>query len=81
MAGLHIVIELGLEPWTEEELSKTEPQKQLQLFNLNDFQNSVEYAKAAGFDTYYLWGAEWWYWMKTAHNDPRFWETAKNLML
>lgn len=75
-----IVIELGLEPWLKEGLSQTSPEEQMQFFNLKDFEDSVDYAKAAGFDTYYLWGAEWWYWLKTAHNDPRFWEAAKSLI-
>lgn len=75
-----IVIELGLEPWIKEGLSQTGPEEQVQFFNLKDFEESVEYAKAAGFGTYYLWGAEWWYWLKTAHNDSIFWDAAKNLI-
>ncbi len=75
-----IVVELGLEPWLEKGLSQTAPEEQMRFFNLKDFEDGVEYAKAAGFDTYYLWGAEWWYWLKTMHNDPRFWDAAKNVI-
>ena len=39
----------------------------------------VDYAKRTGQDTFYLWGAEWWYWMKVKHNQPEIWEEAKKL--
>jgi drug/metabolite transporter (DMT)-like permease len=75
-----IVIELGLEPWGRKAIYQMTPKEQLQLFSIADFENNIAYAQAAGFDTYYLWGGEWWYWLKTKHNDPRFWEAAKNLL-
>jgi len=31
-------------------------------------------------DTIYLWGSEWWYWLKEKQNDPKIWEEAKNLI-
>ena len=35
--------------------------------------------KKTGLDTFYLWGVEWWYWMKTAQNQPAIWTEAKTL--
>lgn len=36
-----------------------------------------EYGKATGMRSFYLWGVEWWYQMKTKRNAPELWETAK----
>lgn len=74
-----IVIELGLEPWTKKQIYEIPPEEQLLLFNINDFKDTVIYAREARFDVYYLWGAEWWYAMKTKYNHPEFWDFAKNL--
>lgn len=76
----YLVVELGLEPWLKKGLWETTTEEQLQAFNLNDFEDNIRYAKAAGFDSYYMWGAEWWYEMKTQHNDPRFWNAAKDVI-
>jgi len=39
----------------------------------------VEFAKKVGFPEIYLWGAEWWYWLKITQNHPELWDTAKEL--
>ncbi|RJQ28315.1 hypothetical protein C4571_03940 [Candidatus Parcubacteria bacterium] len=72
-----IVIELGLEPWGEKQIYETPLEEQFRLFSFDEFKTTVEFAKQARFDTYYAWGAEWWYWLKTKHNDSRFWDFAK----
>ena len=41
---------------------------------------NIEFAKQAGLDGYYFWGAEWWYWMKTKHNQPEIWEEARRTL-
>lgn len=75
----YIVIELGAEPWLLRQLYETEVKDQLAVFDLPFFKDTISYAKSAGFDEYYLWGAEWWYWMKTRHGDGSFWDYAKTL--
>lgn len=72
-----VVIELQAEPWSRVELPKVSVEEQLKLFSLNYFIDTINYGKETGFDEYYFWGAEWWYWMKTKHNHPEFWEVAK----
>jgi len=74
-----IVIELAAEPWLKKQLYETTPEEQLKVFDLPFFQDTVSYAKATGFDEYYFWGAEWWYWMKETQHHPEFWEYAKTL--
>ena len=55
-----------------------QPEEQLKSFELDFFKDTIEYAKLTGFDEYYLWGAEWWYYMKV-NERPEFWEEAKKL--
>jgi len=74
-----VVIELGLEPWGEKQIYEMSVERQFELFNLSDFKDTIEYARQARFDTYYMWGAEWWYWLKVKHNDSRFWDEARNI--
>jgi len=73
-----ICVELQAEPWAANQIydagvndAKTMTVKQLK--------NNIEFAKNTGFGTIYLWGAEWWYWMKEKHNQPQFWEEIKAL--
>jgi len=38
----------------------------------------VSFAKKTGFARQYMWGAEWWYWMKKeGHNE--YWEYGKTI--
>ncbi len=76
----YIVAELGAEPWLGRQLYETSLDEQLKVFDLPYFEDTIEYAKQAGFDEYYLWGAEWWYWMKEKHGVPTFWDHAKSVI-
>ena len=73
-----IVIELSAEPWMAKQIYETLPEEQLKSFDLDFFKDTIQYAKATGFDEYYLWGAEWWYYMEV-NGHPEFWEEAKKL--
>ncbi|MEK7198194.1 MAG: beta-galactosidase, partial [Patescibacteria group bacterium] len=73
-----IVIELAAEPWMAKQIYETTPEEQLKFFDFDFFKDTIQYAKLAGFDEYYLWGAEWWYYMKI-NGHPEFWEEAKKI--
>ena len=75
-----IVIELGTEPWEKHQLYEIPADRGRSLFSLADFKNTISFARATGFTDYYLWGAEWWYWLKTAQNDSSYWDYARELM-
>lgn len=75
-----IVSELQAEPWSKVALEKISYEKQTDLFSPAFFDDTVKYAKKAGFDEYYLWGAEWWYYMKEKYGDTRYWEIAKSIL-
>jgi hypothetical protein len=47
--------------------------------NTETFDEIIAYARETRYDTQYLWGGEWWYWLKTVHNEPTFWEKGRAL--
>lgn len=74
-----IVSELQAEPWgAGSSLRNFDLDEVLKHFDAKDFKNNIKFARKAGFKEIYLWGAEWWYWLKL-HGDDSFWQVAKNL--
>jgi len=74
-----INVELQAEPWGPKLLYDSPLEEQEKTMNLEQFKKNIEFAKKTGFDTFYLWGSEWWYWMKTKQNQPEIWYEAKKL--
>lgn len=75
-----IVIELQAEPWGSVEIPLLSVQEQLSLFTPDYFKETIEYAKQAGFDTYYLWGAEWWFMMGKKYHNWTYWSEVKKVI-
>jgi hypothetical protein len=48
--------------------------------NLEQFRENIEFARKTGLDTFYLWGAEWWYWLKEKQNNSEIWNEVRNLL-
>ena len=74
-----ICIEFQAEPWGPKLLYDLPLEEQEKTMNLEQFKKNIEFAKKTGFDTIYLWGGEWWYWMKEKQNQPEIWQEAKKL--
>lgn len=74
-----VVIELSTEPWLRQPIVGTSNEILLSRMGLDKFNEMIDFASKTGFDAQYLWGAEWWYWMKEKQNHPEFWERAKQL--
>lgn len=74
-----IVTEFQAEPWGEKPLYCLDIKRQEELFSLDDFKNHLIFAQDSGFDEIYLWGTEWWYWLKNNQNNDSFWNEAKKL--
>jgi hypothetical protein len=75
-----IVAELQTEPWGPKLLYDSPLEEQKKTMNLIQFRKNVEFAKSTGFDEFYLWGAEWWYWLKKSFPDEKeinIWDEAK----
>ena len=75
-----IVVELQAEPWGPKLLYELPLKEQEKSMNLRQFQENIEFAKKTGLDAFYLWGGEWWYWMKEKQGKPEIWNEAKNLI-
>jgi hypothetical protein len=71
--------ELQAEPWTHKNFMSTPLLEQEKTMNLNQFKKNIEFAKNTGIKEFYLWGAEWWYWLKTTQGKPEIWNESKNL--
>lgn len=74
-----IVIELQAEPWASGWIADVPLQEQFRTMDERKLRENVEYARRVGFPEAYLWGGEWWYWMKTKKEYPAVWETGKEL--
>lgn len=76
-----IISELQAEAWHPEDknLSQMSREELFQSMSPKQFKENIIFAQRAGFDEIYLWGVEWWYYMKTQDNFDYYWETAKKL--
>lgn len=74
-----IVVELQAEPWVHGYTTNEPLDEQFKSMDDKKLAANVHFARQVGFPEIYLWGAEWWYWLKTEKNHPELWEEAKNL--
>jgi len=73
-----ILIELSLEPWLLEPTVRAPLETQLDRMGIDKWNEVVLFAGETGFDEQYLWGVEWWYFMKE-NGHPEYWKKAKAL--
>jgi hypothetical protein len=74
-----VIIELEAEPWTTNGITSTPINEQFKTMSLDHFNTITSVAAGTGFSPQYLWGVEWWYWVKQ-QGHPEFWEAAKKLI-
>lgn len=75
-----IVIELQGEPWVEGWTVHAPVETQLASMNADILKDNVEFAKKTGMQEIYVWGVEWWYWMKVNQNNSTVWDAAKTFI-
>lgn len=75
-----LLIELSAEPWLLEPVVDVPIDVQFTRMNLQKFEDILQYAENTRFDTQYLWGAEWWYWLML-QGHPEMWERGQRLYL
>lgn len=74
------VAELQAEPWfTDSNPTDTPVEVQELTMDPNRMQRHINYASRVGASRAYLWGVEWWYFMKEQNNDDRYWEVARGV--
>jgi len=74
-----ICIELQAEPWAQKPFYDVPLKEQEKTMDLEQFKKNIEFAKNTGLKEFYLWGAEWWYWLKEKQNKPEIWNEARIL--
>jgi hypothetical protein len=74
-----IVIELQAEPWTKVPYQHASREERDKTMNLKKFKEILEFSRLTGFQEFYLWGVEWWYWERETQNNPDLWNEAKLL--
>lgn len=72
-------VELQAEPWIEGATWEKDLETQIGAMTILEIKEHLIFAKKAGFSPIYLWGAEWWYYLKVKKDYPDFWEEAKNI--
>ena len=73
-----LLIELSFEPWLIEPIIEASIETQIDKMDMLKFEEILNFAKKTGFDEQYLWGAEWWYFMKNKGH-PEYWDRAKEV--
>jgi len=76
------ISELQAEPWfTSVSIQKTSIKEQEETMNIERLHQHLEYSQHVGASRVYLWGVEWWYWMRHANGDDRYWEEVKKQLI
>jgi hypothetical protein len=73
-----LLIELSAEPWLVEPVVNVDLNTQFSRMNPEKFQTILDYARETRYESQYLWGAEWWYWLKEK-GEPGMWEMGQTL--
>ncbi len=72
------LIELSAEPWLLEPITDVPLDIQYERMDVEKFEEILMYAEKTRYDTQFLWGAEWWYWLKLK-GEAHMWDRAKTL--
>jgi hypothetical protein len=70
--------ELQAEPWGPRATAKLSATEQAQSMTPERIRQAMEFATQTGLMPAYLWGVEWWYWLKVTQHKPEAWETVKS---
>lgn len=73
------LIELSAEPWLLEPITEVDVETQYSRMDVDKIREIIDYAKDTRYDRQYLWGAEWWYWLKE-RGHGEIWELGKSII-
>lgn len=75
------VSELQAEPWFWGSAPNQTPiAEQEKTMNPERLRAHIDYVRHVGASRAYLWGVEWWYWMKDVKGDSRYWDIARQVL-
>jgi Beta-galactosidase len=72
------LIELSLEPWLVEPVATVPLATQYSRMDMVKMDEILAYARDTRFENQYLWGAEWWYWLR-GQGDDTYWNKGKEI--
>lgn len=73
-----IVAELQAEPWIAGgDFFALPLEEQRKSMDRGQLLANIDFARAIGFPEVYLWGSEYWYWLKTTQEDASLWDAAR----
>lgn len=73
-----IISELQAEPWFTTAAGPDTSTSMYDAFTAEDLRGRVAYARATHLSEAYLWGVEWWYFLRE-HGEARLWDAAREL--
>lgn len=73
------LIELSAEPWLLEPITEVDVETQYSRMDVDKIKEIIDYAKDTRYERQYLWGAEWWYWLKE-RGHGEIWELGKTVI-
>lgn len=76
-----IVVELQGEPWVAGWTTNQPLEEQFKSMDQEKLRENIIYAQKSGFDTIYIWGVEWWYWLKVHRDLPEIWDMMKEMVI
>ena len=74
-----VLAELAAEPWLNIATVDAPLEEQLDKMNIRKLEEDIAFAAQTGFNEQYLWGAEWWYYLKEVHGYDEIWEWMRDL--
>ncbi|MEM9336513.1 MAG: beta-galactosidase [Patescibacteria group bacterium] len=72
------LIELSAEPWLLEPITDVDIEVQYSRMDIDKLNDILAYAKGTHLERQYLWGAEWWYWLRDKGH-PEMWQRGREL--
>jgi beta-galactosidase GanA len=75
------VSELQAEPWGTKPLTEMSKEEQYVSLSPDQLRANLDFARSTGFDRFYLWGAEWWFYAREEFGVSDFVNEAKALWL
>lgn len=74
-----IISELQVEPWVKSgSIPNTPIAEQKKIMSPERIEKHLDFARQTGFSEAYLWGVEWWYWLKKQGDDSA-WQIGKEI--
>lgn len=73
------VSEMQAEPWGPKVVYKISIEEQKKSMDPKKLREIIDFTRRSGYTNVYMWGVEWWYWLRE-QGDPSMWNEVKNIL-